>query len=90
MTMKGALIAASVAGFFAAGDSPAQAGDKDGDQVMCSGVNACKGKGACAGGGHSCAGQNGCKGQGNTKMNKKDCAAKGGKVVEGMGKKDTK
>ena len=47
MTMKGALIAASVAGFFAAGASSAAfaADEKDGDQIMCSGINACKGHG---------------------------------------------
>jgi succinate dehydrogenase/fumarate reductase flavoprotein subunit len=80
MTMKGALIAASVAGLFAAG-SPVQAAEKDGDMVMCSGINACKGHSACAGAGNACAGKNGCKGKGNTKTTRKDCMEKGGKVV---------
>jgi hypothetical protein len=82
MTMKGMMIAAGVAGLFAMGASAtAGAADKKSDEVMCDGVNACKGQGACKGGGHACAGQNGCKGQGHMKMSKADCIAKGGKVA---------
>jgi uncharacterized membrane protein len=86
MTMKGTLIAASVAGLFAsAGASIAVAADqKDGDQVVCSGINECKGHGTCAGAGHACAGKNGCKGQGHSKVSKKDCLDKGGKVVKSV------
>ena len=80
MTIKGAMIAASVAGLFAAGVAGTPSA-KAGEEVTCSGINSCKGKGSCHGGGHSCAGQNGCKGQGNTKTSKEDCVAKGGKVV---------
>jgi hypothetical protein len=80
MTIKGAMIAASVAGLFAAGTAAAQS-EKKSDEVMCSGVNSCKGHGACKGGGHSCAGKNGCKGQGLTKTTQDDCTAKGGKVA---------
>lgn len=83
MTMKGALIAASVAGLFATVAAPvASAADKADDSVMCEGINACKGKGACGGAGHSCAGQNACKGKGVVKTTKKDCDAKGGKVAQ--------
>lgn len=83
MTMKGTLIAASVASLFATAGMPtAHAADKDdGEQVVCSGINECKGHGSCAGNGHSCAGKNGCKGQGDSKVSKKECLAKGGKVV---------
>ena len=81
MTMKGTLIAATVAGLFSGTGALAVAQQKDGDKVMCSGVNACKGHGACAGAGNACAGKNACKGQGHTKTTKKDCEAKGGKVV---------
>jgi hypothetical protein len=80
MTMKGMMIAAGVAGLFAMGASGV-ASAKKGDEVMCDGVNACKGQGACKGGGHACAGQNGCKGQGHMKTTKEDCMAKGGKVA---------
>jgi len=80
MTIKGAMIAASVAGLFAAGATgirPARAGE----EVMCGGINSCKGKGSCHGNGHSCAGMNGCKGQGNVKTTKEECLAKGGKIA---------
>ncbi len=82
MTMKGTLIAATVASLFSsAGVSTAYAAEKgDGEQVDCAGINECKGHGSCAGNGHACAGKNGCKGQGNTKVSKKDCLAKGGKM----------
>jgi len=82
MTIKGTMIAAAVAGLFAAGaSSVASAADKKGEEVVCDGINACKGQGSCAGAGHACSGQNGCKGQGHAKVSKADCLAKGGKVV---------
>jgi hypothetical protein len=95
MKTKGAWIAATAFGFLTAAISPmAFAGDKDtADQVICDGINSCKGTGSCAGAGHACAGQNACKGQGHTKTTKKECAAKGGKVVEAKkddAKKDAK
>ena len=55
---------------------------KGGDQVLCAGINACKGQSACAGAGNACAGHNGCKGQGSVKTTAEDCRAKGGKVAE--------
>jgi hypothetical protein len=82
MTIKGAkgmMIAASVAGLFAMGASGA-ASAKDTD-VMCHGVNACKGQSGCKGASNACKGQNGCKGQGNMKMSKDECAKKGGTVA---------
>ncbi len=79
MTIKGAMIAASVAGLFTMG-AAAVASAKASDEVMCHGVNACKGQGGCKGASNACKGQNGCKGQGNVKMTKKECAAKGGTV----------
>ena len=83
MSIKGAMIAASVAGMFAMGAAGvASAADKKGDEVMCSGVNSCKGMGSCKGAGHACAGKNGCKGQGNMKTTKEECLAKGGKPVK--------
>ena len=91
MTLKGSLIASAVAGFFAISAAPAFAGDeKDTDQVKCGGINSCKGTGACGGADHGCAGKNACKGQGWTKVSRKDCAAKGGKVIAAEEKKDEK
>jgi hypothetical protein len=82
MSIKGAMIAASVAGLFAAGASGvASAAPKKGEEVMCAGINSCKGQSSCHGAGNACAGKNGCKGQGNMKTTKEDCMAKGGKVV---------
>jgi len=88
MTMKGAFLAAAAFGFLSSAAGLALAGEKDGgDQIICDGINACKGTGSCAGPGHSCGGQNACKGQGHTKTSKKDCLAKGGKVVEAQNDK---
>lgn len=50
-------------------------------KVHCSGINACKGKGACGTAKHDCAGKNACKGQGWIKTSKEECDTKGGKVV---------
>ena len=50
--------------------------------VKCSGINSCKGQGACAGAGHGCAGKNSCKGTGwSYTKSEKECTDKGGKVV---------
>ncbi|HVT10612.1 MAG TPA: hypothetical protein VHO67_24295 [Polyangia bacterium] len=80
MSIKGAMIAASVAGLFAMGASGVASAAST-EQVTCSGINSCKGTGSCHGPGHACAGQNGCKGQGNTVTTKDNCLAKGGKIV---------
>ena len=81
MSIKGAMIAASVAGLFAMGASGVASAKSGEDEVMCDGVNSCKGTGACKGVHNACAGQNGCKGQGHMKMSKEDCKAKGGKMT---------
>jgi hypothetical protein len=83
MNPKSLLIATAAATLFLSGAVTARADEKTGgDQVICDGINACKGQGSCAGGGHSCAGKNACKGQGHTKTTAADCTAKGGKLVE--------
>lgn len=81
MTMKGALIAASVAGLFSSAVPLVASADKTGDQVKCEGGNACKGKGACASASNSCAGQNGCKGKGWINTSAADCKKAGGKPM---------
>lgn len=65
-----------------------------GEEVLCYGVNSCKGQGTCHGKVDSCSGKNGCdtavscggqnscKGKGLIKLSKKDCDAKGGKVAK--------
>jgi uncharacterized membrane protein len=82
--MKNPMIAAAVASLFAfaahAG-APAKDAKAGAAAVKCTGVNDCKGKGACAGAGNSCAGKNECKGKGVTKLTEADCKAKGGTVA---------
>ncbi len=80
MSIKGALVAASVAGLFASA-VPLVASAKEGGAVKCQGVNECKGKGACKSASNDCKGENGCKGKGWMKTSEKDCTAKGGTVV---------
>jgi len=83
--MKGAVIATAVAGLFLARGAQAQMGESGGKaeaKVKCQGVNDCKGKGSCGGGGHDCAGQNSCKGKGWIEMSAADCKTKGGTVVK--------
>jgi hypothetical protein len=84
-TLRGGLIAASVAGLFACApktqDKPA---DKPADaKVHCAGVNACKGQGKChmPDGSSACAGQNACKGKGWIEASEKECKEKGGTVL---------
>ena len=85
MTIKGAVVAATVAGLFAAG-APLVAHAKGG-KVMCSGVNECKGKGACKSASNDGKGKNDCKGKGVMKMSDKDCTAKGGTAAAADDKK---
>ena len=78
---KGILIAGAAAALVLSGAVGARADEKTGGDVYCSGINGCKGQGACSGAGHGCAGQNGCKGQGVVMSSDKECTEKGGKVV---------
>lgn len=85
--LTGAVVASIVAGVFAA-NAYAADGKKTTKtktasmKVKCSNVNECKGKGECAGEGHSCAGHNECKGKGwITVDSAKACTDKGGTVV---------
>ena len=80
-TKKGILIAGAAAALILSGAVGARADEKSGGDVYCSGINACKGKGACAGAGNACAGQNGCKGKGIVKSSTAECKEKGGTVV---------
>jgi uncharacterized membrane protein len=49
-------------------------------KIKCSGVNACKGKSACATATTSCKGHNACKGQGWVEATKTECEEQGGSV----------
>jgi hypothetical protein len=89
MKTKGALIAAMAAGFLGSA-VPFAAQAAETDMVKCTGVNACKGHGACKSKTNACAGKNGCKGKGWTEMTEKDCKDKGGKVLEEKAKDKAK
>src|SRR5437870_1973183 len=58
--VKGALVASAVAGLFAANTAHAKGDKEKAKAVKCSGVNDCKGKGACAGADNACKGKNAC------------------------------
>lgn len=79
---KKMLLAASVAGILAVTGFASSSGTLYAeDGVACSGINACKGQGACGGKGHSCAGMNACKGMGWVKTaDAEECTTKGGTV----------
>jgi hypothetical protein len=86
MTVKGALVAAAVAGMFPAATATV-ANAKGGGKVHCAGVNDCGGKGGCKSATNDCKGKNGCKGKGWVSMSEKDCTAKGGTVEKAEDKK---
>lgn len=79
--ISGASLAAAAALLLVAGcstyDKPAQSAE-----VHCSGINACKGQGACKSATNSCKGQAACKGQGwLPTASAEECTAAGGKVI---------
>lgn len=89
---KKLLLAAATIGLMGAAPMTFAA-DKEAQTVMCYGVNGCKGQGTCHGkvdacsgkegcqASVSCKGTNSCKGKGFSKMSKKECKDKGGKVA---------
>ncbi|HEX3758036.1 MAG TPA: hypothetical protein VHW23_05000 [Kofleriaceae bacterium] len=88
--MNGKAIAMTVAGLLlAVAPRVGHADDKTKEaKVKCSGVNACKGKGGCAGASNSCSGQNGCKGKGWVETSAKECKDKKGTVMADKDAKD--
>ena len=81
-TKKKMLLAASVAGLMAITGALSTASLVFAEEVHCSGINACKGKGECAGKSGSCAGKNACKGEGWMKSaSEAECVAAGGKAL---------
>jgi hypothetical protein len=89
MTINGKAIAMTVAGLLlAVGPRVGQADEKKSDKIKCSGINSCKGKGACSGAANGCAGKNGCKGKGWVEASEKECKDKGGTVVADKDAKD--
>lgn len=68
-----AALATATALLFGAGVPLAATHAADEAKVKCEGVNACKGKSACATAKNGCAGQNTCKGQGYLTLPKAEC-----------------
>jgi hypothetical protein len=83
MTIKGRLMAATLAGLFSTiAPVVAFAGGDDAGKVKCEGANGCKGKSSCKSAKNACAGKNGCAGKGWVfTRTAKECTDKGGKVV---------
>ena len=81
--LSGLALASAAATLLLAGVNTASAAshEKKAAEVKCSGINSCKGTGACASATHACAGQNSCKGQGWVKATAEECATKGGTEV---------
>jgi hypothetical protein len=78
--LTGLMLATAAAGLFAV--APVANAAKHEGNVMCEGVNGCKGKGACKTATNGCKGQNACKGKGVMTMSAKECADMGGKVAK--------
>ena len=79
---SGMLIASAAASLILAGTVVARAAEKAGGEVHCAGINACNGKGGCAGVANSCKGKNDCKGKGHVDVSSVDeCTKAGGKVA---------
>ena len=77
----GAAIATAAALLFST--LPIHAADAaDKGKVKCEGVNACKGKSACATAKNSCQGQNSCKGQGYLSLSQAECDAAKAKMQD--------
>ncbi len=79
--IAGATIAATAALLFLAGCTsrtvPVQQAE-----VMCGGINACKGQGACKSATNACKGQAACKGQGwLPTASAEECTSQGGTVL---------
>ena len=84
--VKGALIAASVAGLFACSAAPAEAKKTEpnpNEELQCGGINECKGKSDCHAidGSHTCGTLNACKGKGWLSVTAKECQEKNGQVI---------
>lgn len=80
---SGLLLATAVAALFMNGPVMAEEqGAAQEAKVHCGGINACKGQSECKTANNACKGQNSCKGQGFLTTTEKECADKGGTVLE--------
>lgn len=81
--LSGVALASAAAALLLSGMATSVSASEQPATVKCSGINSCKGTGACGTADHACAGQNSCKGHGWVKVSAEECATKGGTVVEG-------
>ena len=80
-TISGASLAAAAALLLVAGCSTSGKTTQSAE-VQCSGINACKGQGACKTATNACKGQAACKGQGwLPTASAEECTSQGGKVL---------
>ncbi len=75
--ISGFALATATAAIFLTVPMAVSAGEGDA-KGHCSGVNACKGHGACKTADNACAGQNACKGTGFVAVDEKTCEDLGG------------
>ena len=78
---SGASLAAAAASLVITGAFIATPAAAKSHKIHCSGINACKGHGACKTAANACKGKNACKGQGFVLSSKHKCEAKGGKIT---------
>lgn len=76
----GLALATAAAMLFGSIAAPAASAEEA--KIHCMGVNACKGKSACATAKNACQGQNACKGQGFLALTQAECDAAKGKQAE--------
>ena len=81
--LSGVALASAAAALLLSGVATSVSANEQPAQVKCSGINSCKGTGACGTADHACAGHNSCKGKGWVKVSAEECETKGGTVVEG-------
>jgi hypothetical protein len=79
VSKSGAAIAAAAFALTISGFATVTPVAAAGKTIMCSGVNACKGQGACKTANNECKGQAACKGQGWINSSAADCSKWGGK-----------
>ncbi len=79
VSKSGAAIAAAAFALAISGVAAVTPVAAAGKNIMCFGVNACKGQAACKTANNECKGQAACKGQGWINASAADCAKWGGK-----------
>ena len=77
---SGASLALAAAALFAVGSIAAVPQAEASKKVACTGINSCKGHGACKTAANACKGKNACKGQGVSMTSRSKCMKKHGTI----------